>query len=40
MATLEVKFYDASFEIMSQVFCCTIHDTWKNRKAWFVSLRS
>jgi transposase-like protein len=40
MATLEVKFHDDSFEIMSQVFCCTIHDTWENRKAWFVILRS
>jgi len=40
MATLEVKFHDDSFEIISQVFCCTIHDTWENRKAWFVILRS
>ncbi len=40
MATLEVKFHDDSFDIISQVFCCTIHDTWENRKAWFVILRS
>lgn len=40
MATLEVKFHDDSCEIISQVFCCTIHDTWDNRKAWFVILRS
>jgi transposase-like protein len=40
MATLKVKFHDDRFEIISQVFCCTIHDTWENRKAWFVILRS
>jgi transposase-like protein len=40
MATLEVRFHDDSFEVISQVFCCTIHDTWENRKAWFVILRS
>lgn len=40
MATLEVKFHNDRFDIISQVFCCTIHDTWENRKAWFVILRS
>jgi transposase-like protein len=40
MAVLEVEFHDNSFDIMSQDFCCTIHDTWENRKAWFVILRS
>ena len=40
MATLEVKFHDGSFEVTSQVLCCTSHDTWENRKAWFVILRS
>jgi transposase-like protein len=40
MATLEVKFHDDRFDIISQVFCCTIHDTWENRKVWFVILRS
>ncbi len=40
MATREVKFHDDSFDIISQVLCCTIHDTWENRKAWFVILRS
>jgi hypothetical protein len=39
MAILEVKFHDGSVEMISQVFCCTIHDTWENRKAWFVILR-
>lgn len=40
MAEFEVRFHDDSFEIISQVFCCTIHDTWENRKVWFVILRS
>jgi len=40
MAKFEVRFHDDRFEIISQVFCCTIHDTWENRKAWFVILRS
>jgi len=40
MATLDVKFYEDRFEIISQVFCCEIHDTWENRKVWFVILRS
>ena len=40
MATLEVTFHDDRFEIISQVFCCEIHDTWENRKVWFVILRS
>jgi hypothetical protein len=40
MANFEVKFHEDRFEIISQVFCCTIHDTWENRKAWFVILRS
>ena len=39
MADLEVRFHDNRFEIISQVFCCTIHDTWENRKVWFVILR-
>jgi hypothetical protein len=30
MATLEVKFHANSFDIISQVFCCTIHDTWED----------
>jgi transposase-like protein len=40
MATLEVKFHDDRFDIISQVFCCSIHDTWENRKVWCVILRS
>ena len=40
MAKLEVKFHEDRFDIISQVFCCTIHDSWENRKAWFVILRS
>lgn len=40
MATLEVKFHDDRFDIISHVFCCTIHDTWENRKVWCVILRS
>jgi transposase-like protein len=40
MAYLEVRFYENRFEIISQVFCCKIHDTWENRKVWFVVLRS
>lgn len=40
MAKFEVRFHDDSFEIISQVFCCTIHATWENRKAWCVILRS
>jgi transposase-like protein len=40
MADLEVKFHENRFEIISQVFCCEIHDTWENRKVWFVILRS
>lgn len=40
MADLEVKFHDDRCDIISQVFCCTIHDTWENRKVWFVILRS
>ncbi len=40
MATLAVKFNDDSFDIISYVLCCTIHDTWKNRKVWCVILRS
>lgn len=40
MANLEVRFHDTRFEIISQVFCCEIHDTWENRKVWFVILRS
>ena len=39
MADLEVRFHENRFEIISQVFCCTIHDTWENRKVWFVILR-
>ena len=30
MATLEVRFHDDSFEVISQVFCCTIHDAWED----------
>jgi transposase-like protein len=40
MASLEVKFHGNRLEIISQVFCCEIHDTWENRKVWFVILRS
>ena len=40
MAYLEVKFHEDRFEIIRQVFCCEIHDTWENRKVWFVILRS
>jgi hypothetical protein len=40
MADLDVKFHEGRFEIVSQVFCCDIHDTWENRKVWFVILRS
>lgn len=40
MANLDVKFHEGKFEIISQVFCCEIHDTWENRKVWFVMLRS
>jgi transposase-like protein len=40
MAYLDVKFNGDRLEIISQVFCCDIHDTWENRKAWFVILRS
>jgi transposase-like protein len=39
MADLDVKFHGNRFEITSQVFCCDIHDTWENRKVWFVILR-
>jgi len=39
MAYLEVKFNGDRLEIISQVFCCEIHDTWENRKVWFVMLR-
>jgi len=40
MAELDLKFHEGRFDIISQVFCCTIHDSWENRKAWFVILRS
>jgi transposase-like protein len=40
MADFEVRFHHDRFEIISQVFCCTIHDTWENRKVWFVILRT
>ena len=40
MADLDVKFHDDRIEIISQVFYCDIHDTWENRKVWFVILRS
>jgi transposase-like protein len=40
MTSLEVKFNGNRLEIISQVFCCEIHDTWENRKVWFVILRS
>lgn len=40
MAEFEVKFHEGRFEIISQVFYCDIHDTWENRKVWFVILRS
>lgn len=40
MAELEVKFHEGRFEIISQVFYCNIHDTWENRKVWFVIVRS
>jgi transposase-like protein len=40
MADLKVKFHDGRIEIISQVFCCEVHDTWENRKVWFVILRT
>jgi transposase-like protein len=40
MASLDVRFHGNRFEITSQVFCCDIHDTWENRKVWFVVLRA
>jgi transposase-like protein len=40
MASLEVKTNGDRLEIICQVFSCDIHDTWENRKAWFVILRS
>lgn len=39
MAHLEVKFHENRLEIISQAFCCEIHDTWENRKVLFVFLR-
>jgi transposase-like protein len=40
MAELDVKFHEGSVEIISHVFWCDLHDTWENRKAWVVILRS
>jgi transposase-like protein len=40
MAYLDVRFHENRFEIISQAFCCDIHDTWENRKVWFVILRA
>jgi len=40
MANLEVTFPKDRCEILSQVFWCEMHDTWENRKVWFVILRS
>ena len=40
MAYLEVKFNGTRCEIIRQVFCCDLHDTWENRKVWLVILRS
>ena len=40
MAHLDVKFNGNKLEINSQAFCCEIHDTWENRKVWFVVLRA
>ena len=40
MAYLEVRVNGNRLEINSQVFCCEIHDTWENRKVWFVILRA
>jgi hypothetical protein len=40
MAYLEVKFNKNRLEINSQAFCCEIHNTWENRKVWFVMLRA
>jgi len=40
MAILDVRFHEDRFAIISQGFCCTIHDPWENRKVWFVILRS
>lgn len=39
MAHLEVRFHKTRVEIISQAFCCEIHDTWENRKVLFVFLR-
>ncbi len=40
MAYLEVQFHENRCKIISQDFCCEIHDTWENRKVWCVMLRS
>jgi hypothetical protein len=40
MASFDVKFHENRLEITSQAFCCDIHDTWENRKVWFVVLRA
>ena len=40
MADLKVLFQENRCKIISQVFCCDLHDTWENRKVLFVMLRS
>jgi len=39
MASIEVEIHKDRLKIISQAFCCEIHDTWENRKVWFVILR-
>lgn len=40
MAYLEMNANGNRLELISQVFCCDIHDTWENRKGWGVILRA
>ncbi len=40
MAQLEVESHDKTIIIQSQAFCAEFQDVGKNKKAWFVFLRS
>lgn len=40
MAYLDVETHGTRLKITCQAFSCEIHDTWENRKVWFVILRS
>jgi hypothetical protein len=40
MAYLDIETDGIRLTITCQVFSCEIHDTWENRKVWFVILRS